>query len=163
MFSYALTVWYQLTDISHPILKNVASCRHESIYNAHPKRICTFILAGLDTTSSSAAWALYALAKAPDVQAKLRAELLALPNDTPTMDELHSLPYLDNVVKETLRLHTVVPNTYRSPLEDVVILLAEPVIDKDGRECREILCVIGISLLVLLLCGADWTLFRRRL
>lgn len=66
--------------------------------------IATFILGGHETVATATSWGLYALAKAPSVQSKLRAELLALPFDAPGMEELNSLPYLDNVVKEILRL-----------------------------------------------------------
>ena len=78
-------------------------------------------------------WGLFALAQAPAVQDKLRAEVLALDTDTPTMDELSSLPYLDMVVREVLRLHAPVPSTHRVATKDDVIPLAEPVVDKHGK------------------------------
>ena len=49
-------------------------------------------------------WCLYALAQRPEVQARLREELLSVSSDTPTMDELYALPFLDAVLKETMRL-----------------------------------------------------------
>lgn len=52
-------------------------------------------------------WALYALSKSPQVQSKLLEELLACPHDSPSLDELNALTYLDYVVKETLRLVSV--------------------------------------------------------
>lgn len=61
------------------------------------------IVAGHETLATSASWALYALSKAPAVQSKLRKELTALPTESPTMEEINSLPYLDAVVKEVLR------------------------------------------------------------
>ena len=56
-------------------------------------------------------WALFALSQRPDVQRKLRDELFQIQTDTPTMDELNSLPYLDMVVKETLRLCVAFPRS----------------------------------------------------
>ncbi|KAJ7111767.1 cytochrome P450 [Mycena epipterygia] len=44
---------------------------------------------------------------------KLREELLSMPTDNPTMDELNSLPYLDWVVRESLRLYSPVAFTLR--------------------------------------------------
>ena len=50
-------------------------------------------------------WALLELSRNPDVQTKLRNELLEHGAD-PTYDQLsNGLPYLDAVVHETLRLH----------------------------------------------------------
>ena len=49
-------------------------------------------------------WALFALAQKPETQQKLRDELLAVPTETPDMDDLNALPYLDAVIHEGLRL-----------------------------------------------------------
>lgn len=59
---------------------------------------------GQDTSSAAITWALYSLSRSPDVQKKLRSEILAVHTDTPSLDELSSLTYLDYVVKEALRL-----------------------------------------------------------
>ena len=50
-------------------------------------------------------WCLFALTQAPEVQRKLREELLSVDTDKPDMDQLNSLPYLDAVCRETLRLY----------------------------------------------------------
>lgn len=42
--------------------------------------------------------------------------------DTPDMDELNSLKYLDAVVRETMRLHAPVPSTTREATKDDVSL-----------------------------------------
>ncbi|KAI0822363.1 cytochrome P450 [Trametes gibbosa] len=60
-------------------------------------QVPTFLVAGHETTSTATTWCLYALSQALGVQKKLRDELLALQTDTPTMDELNGLPYLDAV------------------------------------------------------------------
>jgi cytochrome P450 len=81
------------------------------------------IFAGLETTTAAVARALYMLAKHPLVQARLRAEIndamiayhtsdvhshanlsVELPYDV-----LTSLPLLDAVVRETLRLYPSLP------------------------------------------------------
>ena len=103
--------------------------------------ICSFLLAGHETTSVATTWALFALSQSPRIQGKLREELLAVPTETPTMDELNSLPYLDNFVHETLRLHPPVTNTMRAANEDDVIPLSEPIVDKKGDLRHEILYV----------------------
>ena len=48
------------------------------------------------------------------VQQTLRAELLTLPTDTPTESDLNSLPYLDAVVREILRVYAPVYSTERA-------------------------------------------------
>lgn len=98
----------------------------------------TFLIAGHETTSTETMWALFALAQAPDVQQKLRAELRGVPTDSPDMDELNALPYLDMVVRETLRLHAAVNAVSRIAAKDDVIPLAEPFTDTKGVVRHEI-------------------------
>ena len=66
------------------------------------------------------------------MQDKLRKELLGLPTETPTMDELNSLPYLDAVVREIARVHPPVPETIRVAMKDDVLPLNSPITDKNG-------------------------------
>ena len=61
-----------------------------------------------------------------------------MPTDMPTMEELHALPLLDRVVRETLRLHAPVTTSSRVALHDDVIPLATPVTDRRGRVLHEL-------------------------
>ncbi|KAI0328399.1 cytochrome P450 [Cubamyces sp. BRFM 1775] len=101
-------------------------------------QIPTFLLAGHETTATASTWALYALSQRPAIQQKLREELLSVDTDTPTMDELNGLPYLDAVVRETLRLHSPVTFIVREAKKDDVIPLSEPYTDRYGRVHKEI-------------------------
>ncbi|KAJ7776946.1 cytochrome P450 [Mycena maculata] len=92
-----------------------------------------FFLAGHETTSSAVSWALHALSLNTAVQSKLREELFAVSTENPTMDDLNSLPYLDNVVRETLRVHSPVVFVDRQATEDDVLPLSQPYIDKQGK------------------------------
>jgi len=56
----------------------------------------------IPVNSNGTAWALYALCLAKDAQSKLREAILTLSTDSPTMDELNSIPYLDWVVREAV-------------------------------------------------------------
>ncbi|KAJ7447523.1 cytochrome P450 [Mycena galericulata] len=96
-------------------------------------QIPTFFFAGHETTSAAVAWALHALSQNTAVQAKLRDELLTLSTQNPTMEEINSLPYLENVVRETMRVHAPVVFTTRMAMEDDVLPLSTPYIDKEGR------------------------------
>ena len=66
----------------------------------------TLVFAATDTTSSALSRTFHLLAQHQDVQDKIRAELKdASPDGTDIpYDELVSLPYLDAVCRETLRL-----------------------------------------------------------
>lgn len=68
-----------------------------------------------------------------EAQNKLRNELLNVGTDTPTMDELNALPYLDAVVRETLRIHAPVPSTIRVATQDDILPLGEHIKDKYGK------------------------------
>lgn len=100
----------------------------------------TFLVAGHETTSTETMWALYSLAQLPNVQQKLRDELLRVPSDTPTMDELNALPYLDAVTRETLRVHAAVPSTIRVATKDDIIPVSAPYFDKKGQVLKDIRC-----------------------
>ncbi|KAJ3784687.1 cytochrome P450 [Lentinula aff. detonsa] len=96
-------------------------------------------------------WALFALVQHLDVQRKLREELSTMATDNPTMEQLNSLPYLDAVVKESLRLYAPVPHVLRVAGQDDVIPLSQPVRDKKGTEHHSISVVKGQTVMVPLL------------
>ncbi|KAG2125601.1 cytochrome P450 [Suillus cothurnatus] len=91
------------------------------------------LLAGYETTSISLTWTLIELSQHPDVQTRLREELLAFGSD-PTYDQFKAnLPYLDAVVHEILRLHPPVGEFTRIAAADDVIPLSEPVHTDSGE------------------------------
>jgi cytochrome P450 len=65
----------------------------------------TLIVAGHETTFTALSWALDLLSRHPEAYARLRAEVAsALEGRTPRVADLPSLPYLDAVINEALRL-----------------------------------------------------------
>ena len=62
-----------------------------------------------------------------EAQRKLREELLTLNTDSPTMNDLKSLKYLDMVVREALRLWSPISSSKRVAVKDVLLPL------RDGR------------------------------
>ena len=84
------------------------------------------------------AWCLFELAKHQDVQARLRKEISSVTSDEPSADELNDLPFLDAVVRETLRFHAALPITLRVAQRDDVIPTGELFIDKKRKEHSEI-------------------------
>lgn len=92
--------------------------------------IGTFLIAGHETTSTAMSWTLFGLCQNLEAQKRLREELLTLLTDDPTMDELKSLPYLDMVVRESLRLYAPVPVSRRVAVKDTVLPM------RDGSSIR---------------------------
>ncbi|OSD01474.1 cytochrome P450 [Trametes coccinea BRFM310] len=107
-------------------------------------QISTFLAAGHETSSSSLTWTLFALARNPAVQAKLRAELrsLDIPADvvpsSPLIEQIMQLPYLDAVVRESLRLYAPISTTMRVASVDDVIPVSAPLVDRRGQTCEYI-------------------------
>ncbi|KAJ7724292.1 cytochrome P450, partial [Mycena olivaceomarginata] len=106
-------------------------------------QIPTFLVGGHETTSIATAWALHALSQHPAVQVKLRQELLTLSTDNPSMEELNSLPYLETVVREVMRFHAPVVFTQRMAMEDDLVPLSKPYIDKAGKSHDSLLIPKG--------------------
>ncbi|KAI0316032.1 cytochrome P450 [Amylostereum chailletii] len=102
-------------------------------------QVPTFLIAGHETTSSTVTWILLALAKHQDIQDKLRVELLHVTDgDMPTMEALNALPYLDAVVRETMRVYAPVTATIRMAMHDDTIPTEKEWVDKKGIRRRGI-------------------------
>ncbi|KAJ6555951.1 cytochrome P450 [Mycena capillaripes] len=96
-------------------------------------QIPAFFVAGHETTSTATGWALHALSIYPAIQKKLREELLTLPTENPTMDQLNSLSYLDSIVREVLRIYSPVDFLDRMAMQDDILPLSKPYIDAAGK------------------------------
>ncbi|KAF7976482.1 hypothetical protein HWV62_6757 [Athelia sp. TMB] len=114
--------------------------------------IPTFLVAGHETTSSATTWCLFALAQLTSAQSRLREECLSLATDSPTMDELNALTYLDCVVKETMRIHAPVPSTNRIAAQDDEIPVDEPWADEKGTRHHSIKIAKGDAVSILVGC-----------
>jgi cytochrome P450 len=69
-------------------------------------QLLTMLIAGHDTSTALLAWALYLLAIYPDVQARLQHEIeRVLGAGEPRLVAIGQLEYLEQVIKETLRLY----------------------------------------------------------
>jgi len=69
----------------------------------------TQLIAGSDTTSNTSCAILYYVTKTPGVLQKLQKELdAAIPAgiDVPSFEMVKDLPYLNNVIQETMRIHS---------------------------------------------------------
>ena len=77
---------------------------------------CSILLfAATDTTSHMMAQVLQLLAEHPEWQEKVRKEILTARNGQDiTYDQLHEMPLLDAICKETLRLYPPTPIVLRT-------------------------------------------------
>ncbi len=66
----------------------------------------TILLAGHETTANALTWTFYLLSQAPEVEARLHAEIdRALGGRLPTMGDLARLPLVERVITESMRLY----------------------------------------------------------
>ena len=75
--------------------------------------LLTLLVAGHETTTTSLSWVLYEVFRHPDVYEWLKVEIASL-GSRPTPDALAALPALDAVCRESLRLHPVLAEFFRT-------------------------------------------------
>ncbi|KAF8714664.1 Cytochrome P450, partial [Rhizoctonia solani] len=107
----------------------------------------TLIFAGHETTSGALSRILQLLAMNLAIQDRLRDELLEAPAQL-TYDDLHSLPYMDALCRETLRLYPPVAMIEREAMVDCTVPLRYPIKGKNGEEIREIRVRKGTNIYV---------------
>ncbi|KAF9443231.1 cytochrome P450 [Macrolepiota fuliginosa MF-IS2] len=121
-------------------------------------QVATITFGAVDTTSSALSRTLWLLAEHPGVQEKLRTELREAKGDNGGeelgYDQLVSLPYLDAVCRETLRVYPPVANTIRDARKDMILPLSKPIKTTTGAEVSELVVPSGTTLFLSLL-GAN--------
>lgn len=99
-------------DIGKPDIWSLVMTKNEQ--NEIPKEIMmadamTFMIAGTETTASTLSVLFYLCLTHPEQMQRLQAEVRALREDELTLDTLHHLPFMTACLKESLRVHPVVP------------------------------------------------------
>ncbi|XP_009629564.2 cytochrome P450 71AU50-like [Nicotiana tomentosiformis] len=81
------------------------------------------LIAATDTSATSVEWILTELIRHPHVMKKLQKELDEVVGIERMVDEsdLENMKYLDMVIKEGLRLHSIVPVLHHEAMEDCVV------------------------------------------
>ncbi|KAE8834905.1 hypothetical protein PTNB85_06238 [Pyrenophora teres f. teres] len=92
------------------------------------EQVLGLLAAGRDTTASLTAWVFYCIVRHPKVYKKLRETILETfgPHSTTvgkiiTFEKLKGCTYLQHVMSETLRLHSVVPFNSRCAARDTTL------------------------------------------
>ncbi|KAI1794444.1 cytochrome P450 [Ganoderma leucocontextum] len=125
------------------------------------------LMIGGDTVTTAVARVFWILAREQDAQARLRSEIrrakmtvaaehgledegekVPLPYDT-----LVSLPYLDAVVRETLRLYPPTSLINRVATKDAILPLQDPVHATTGEETRAVHVPAGTNVIISILGG----------
>lgn len=150
------------TILSRMVESNASGAKNALHERDISSMIPVFLIAGHETTASALAWAFYALSRderhgAPDgcvdgrgKQTLLRQELAAEENQGWQSDweTLDSLPYLDAVVAEVLRLFTPTRLSRRECYSDDVVPLGAPVRLRDGSLTRHIVMSKGDQIII---------------
>lgn len=98
------------------------------------------MVAGQETTASTISWALYEMAKKPDVQQRLRDEIHSMERTIQergdsefAVADFEAMPFLQAVLREILRFNPVIPHLYRMSAQEDIIPLSKPIKTKSGK------------------------------
>lgn len=115
----------------------------------------TILLAGHETSATSLCWVLLELARHPEVQARLRAEICSTKQGIHahgrsdfTAADLESMPYLSAVLKECMRFHPAVYQNYRQAARDDVLPLSKPIKTSTGDLITELPIPKGMKIII---------------
>lgn len=79
-----------------------------------------FMLAGHETTSLTMTWTIYLLSKYPEIQDKVRKEISSVLKSQTEIrwEDIDKLKYLDNCIRESLRMYPPGPFVGREPVKE---------------------------------------------
>ncbi|KAF8905718.1 cytochrome P450 [Gymnopilus junonius] len=107
------------------------------------------LIAGSDPPGLIIVWSLIELARHPEIQARIRAEINSSHGVELDWNRLQSsCPFLDAFISEVLRLRPSVGETPRVTNEDDILLLKEPIKDASGRLTEKIYLPKGTKVIV---------------
>ncbi|KAI0350849.1 cytochrome P450 [Trametes cingulata] len=112
-------------------------------------QISTLLFAATDTTSHVMAQVLQSLAENPEIQAKVRHEILEAGGEHYLpYEQLHALPLLDAICRETLRLYPPTPLSLREAFKDTTLPLSKPMRGADGSMIDRVPIPKGTNVLI---------------
>ncbi|KAF9219092.1 cytochrome P450 [Gyrodon lividus] len=108
-------------------------------------QIAILLVAGHDTTASALTWTFYELSRHPEDQQRVRDEIKVARARAEGRDDGNLIPsdydvmaFTNAVIKESLRLHPIVPTLSRDASHDDVLPLSIPIETKSGKLIKEI-------------------------
>ncbi|KAH9989062.1 cytochrome P450 [Russula compacta] len=105
-------------------------------------QINTLLFAGHETSANSLSWYLWEIAKHPESQERVRAEIIATRAKNGgkelSVRDLDGMEFTQATLKESMRLHPVVYTLNREAGRDDVIPLAFPITTKSGKRISSI-------------------------
>ncbi|KDQ28644.1 hypothetical protein PLEOSDRAFT_1039815, partial [Pleurotus ostreatus PC15] len=106
------------------------------------QQIPSLMIAGQDTTGNTLSWAIYRLASSPELQEKIRAEVVEACESSPggdiSLTTIEGMVWLNAFLKETLRLHPGLPMSDRIASTDAVIPVSQPITTSTGETITEV-------------------------
>ncbi|KAF6760456.1 cytochrome P450 [Ephemerocybe angulata] len=139
-------------DIISILLKaNMAASEEDRLPDAELlAQMSTLTFAAMDTTSNALARILHLLCDHQEAQDKLREEITEAQKQHGRLqyDELVSLPYLDAICRETMRLHPPVPMLLREAYQDAILPVSKPVIGVDGTKMDKVFVPKGTNIFI---------------
>ncbi|XP_065355921.1 cytochrome P450 6a2-like [Calliphora vicina] len=116
-------------------LKNTKDEKGEAMltYDQISAQLFVFFVAGFETSSTNMSYVLYELARHPEIQEKVRLEILEVLkkyDNELTYEAMMEMTYLDQVITETLRLYPALSYIQRVALNDYKIPDTEIILDK---------------------------------
>ena len=81
-------------------------------------QLSTMFFAGHETSATGLCWIHWALSNHPAVRTRLDAEVAALNGRIPNAEDVHNLTYTQQVIEESLRLHSPIHAISRVAMED---------------------------------------------
>ncbi|KAF8835284.1 cytochrome P450 [Paxillus ammoniavirescens] len=119
-------------------------------------QMSSLIFAAMDTTSGALCRLLYVMAQHTEVQDVLRRDIAAaktLQGRDLDYEELMTLPLLDAVCKETMRLYPPVTSVNRTTTCDTILPVSVPIRSTEGTLVHEVHVPKGTDIVVSLLCA----------
>ncbi|OJA17883.1 hypothetical protein AZE42_09438 [Rhizopogon vesiculosus] len=104
----------------------------------------TILFTGHETTSTTISWALLELAKNPEIQSRLRAEIreaeatMHKRGDAESTIADFDMPYAAAVIKEVLRFSPAAYHVYRYATQDDILPLSQPITTRFGKVIHEL-------------------------